>query len=60
MRISNRLFSGERPKRHRRNLENNDAQLALDCLLDDTGLRSVQEKRVRAMHTCDNANDIQP
>jgi len=45
MRISNRLFSGERPKIEARYLQDSEAQLALDCELTSTGLRALNANR---------------
>lgn len=48
MRISNRQFSGERPKADPWNLGDNEAQLAIDCELTSTGIRALRENSVKA------------
>ena len=42
MRITNRTFGGERPKVDPRNLNDNEATLAIDCELDSTGIRALR------------------
>ena len=42
MRITNRVFGGERPKIDPRNLNDNEAVLALDCELTSTGIRALR------------------
>ena len=42
MRITNRAFGGERPKIDPRNLNENEAVLALDCELTSTGIRALR------------------
>ena len=42
MLIDNRQFSGERPKKSARNLNTNEAQLALDCMIVSDELRPMR------------------
>ena len=46
MLISNRTFAGERPKRDERNLNPDEARVALDCELVSTTLRSLKAPAV--------------
>lgn len=43
MRIGNRQFSGQRPKIDAWNLQDNEAQLAIDCELTSTGIRAMRK-----------------
>ena len=48
MRIRNQQFGGERPKIDPRNLNVNEARLALDCELTSTGIRAIKSNAFAA------------
>ena len=58
MLIHNRVFSGERPKRDLRNLEKNEAEVALNVDLVSTSIKSIMGSLLEEEDITENANTI--
>lgn len=59
MRISNRTFGGERPKRDPRNLESDESVIALDCDLVSTTLRPLHSHSIEKFGISEQTQTIQ-
>lgn len=58
MLISNRQFSGERPKKSIRNIGQNEAAIAIDCTIVSDELRSMMTNRFEASSPIEDAQTL--